>query len=86
MKFKRVIPAAVMLLLPWALTGCNAGMAPAGSADDVKSAYEKMSPAEKIKFINSSPMPAADKAKKIKEIEDQTGVKDTVDGARETAH
>ncbi len=52
------------------LVGCSSGDAPAGPGDDnaVKNALPKMSREEKIKFYQNSPLPAAEKAAKLKEL------------------
>jgi hypothetical protein len=56
--------------------GCNVGNAPEPmSEDQLKSAVEKLPPKDQIAYINSSPMPPAEKARRIKEIEDKTGYK-----------
>lgn len=60
------------------VAGCDAGSAPPGMSDgDAKAAIEKMSPADKIRAIASSPMAAADKEKEYAKIEAATGVKAT---------
>jgi len=45
------------------------------TAAEARSALDKLSPQEKIKYYASSPMPAAEKQKKYEEIEKATGVK-----------
>lgn len=58
------------------LAGCNIGNAPAPmSESDLKTAIDKLPPKDEIDYINSSPMPPAMKAQRIKEIEDRTGYK-----------
>lgn len=59
------------------LVACdNIGNAPAGmSKDDVNAAVNKMTPEQKIKFYQSSPMPQAEKEKKIAEIKKEAGLK-----------
>ncbi len=75
----RMKPNLWMTMLPLAalIAGCSSlGNAPAGmSEEDAKAAIERMSPEDKIRAIASSPMPPQEKEKKIKEIEEQTGVK-----------
>jgi hypothetical protein len=58
--------------------GCLGGVgnAPAGmSEQDAKSAIARMKPEDKIKAINSSPMPPQEKQKEYDKIEKETGVK-----------
>jgi hypothetical protein len=71
---------AVLLLLGLAtlmLGGCDSiGNAPPGmSENEAKSAIERMTPEERIRFIASSPSTQAQKEAKYKEIEEKTGVK-----------
>ncbi len=71
-KFRIVIAASIFSVL----VGCNAGMAPEPmNPDQLKSAVDKATPEQQVKWVQSSPMPAAEKAKRIKEIEDKTGYK-----------
>lgn len=61
-----------------ALGGCvgdGTGVSQGMSEQDAKSAIDKMKPEDKIRAINSSPMPQAEKDKKFAEIEQETGVK-----------
>ncbi|RYG48348.1 hypothetical protein EON79_04710 [bacterium] len=56
--------------------GCSVGNAPEPMGEsDLKSAVEKLPPQDQINYINSSPMPKAEKEKRIKEIEEKTGYK-----------
>ncbi len=57
--------------------GCdNVGNAPPPlSPDDTKKALSEAKPEDQINWINRSPMPADEKARKIKEIEDKYGIK-----------
>jgi hypothetical protein len=59
------------------LAGCSSmGDAPAGmSEQDAKNAIANMKPEDKIRAINSSPMPAQEKQKQYEQIERETGVK-----------
>lgn len=58
-----------------ALTGCSIGMAPKGpDANEVQQEFSKMPPDQQIKGIQHSPLPAAEKEKRIKEIEEKYGV------------
>ncbi len=85
MKTKNLLIAIVLLLV---CVGCNVGNAPEPmNEDQLKSAIEKMPPEKQIEYINSSPMPADMKAKRIKEIEDKTGYKapESTPGAPNTA-
>jgi hypothetical protein len=71
---------AVVLVLT--CIGCNVGNAPEPmSENDLKGAVDKLPPKEQIDYINASPMPAAMKAQRIKEIEDRTGYKAPATGA-----
>ena len=58
------------------LAGCdNIGNAPPGqSADQAKAAFEQKSPEEQIALINTSPAPAEEKARRIKEIKQKAGM------------
>ena len=61
-------------LVPLTLLGCNAGNAPAGGSDEeIKSTFESMSVEDKAKFYMNSPMPTADKRKKIEEAYQKAG-------------
>ena len=72
---KRTICAIGLVSL--ALVGCNVGNAPAPmNESDLKSAVDKLPPKDAIAYINASPMPAAMKAQRIKEIEDKSGYRD----------
>jgi hypothetical protein len=60
----------------FASSGCNLGNAPeAMSADQARSALNKMSPQDQIKYVATSPMSAEDKQKRYADIEAKTGVK-----------
>lgn len=79
---KNVWIAGVLAL---AIGGCNVGNAPEPmSESDLKSAVDKLSPKDQIDYINSSPMPPAMKAQRIKEIEDKTGYKAPASNAPKT--
>jgi predicted small secreted protein len=65
---------ATLGLVALSLSGCNAGMSPAGGSDeDVKSAIDKMPLEEKAKFYNNSSMPAEEKKKRIMEMYQKEG-------------
>lgn len=68
-----------------ALVGCGGpdAVTEGMSNDDAKAAIAKMKPEDKIRAINSSPMPQAEKDKQFAEIEKETGVKasDVLGGA-----
>lgn len=72
-KYTLLLTVLVVSLLT---SGCNnVGNQPAGMSDqDAKSAIDKMTPEQKIKFIASSPMPEEEKKQKYAEIEKETGV------------
>jgi hypothetical protein len=56
--------------------GCNAGNAPEPmNEDQLTDAVGKLKPQDQINYINSSPMPPAMKAEKIKAIEEKYGIK-----------
>lgn len=79
---KNVLIAALAALT---VVGCNVGNAPEPMSEtDLKSAVDKLPPKEQIDYINSSPMPAAMKAQRIKEIEEKTGYKAPATGAPKT--
>jgi PBP1b-binding outer membrane lipoprotein LpoB len=73
----------VVFVLASILSGCSSiGNAPAGqSPDEAKAAFDGMSPDEKIKMIESSPMPPAEKEARIKELEAQGGKRSSNTGA-----
>ena len=58
-----------------ALAGCSSTVPKGMTEQDAKDAIERMTPEQKIKFYNSSPMSQAEKEAKFKEIEEKTGVK-----------
>jgi hypothetical protein len=69
---KRTI--VLTLIAAFACIGCNVGNAPEPMNEaELKSAVEKMPPQDQINYINASPMPQAQKDKRIKEIMDKTG-------------
>ena len=58
------------------LSGCNVGMMAEGpSPSEIKAKVAAMPPDQQIAFYKNSPMPAADKAKKIAEIEQKYNIK-----------
>ena len=58
-----------VLLAGIALFGCDTGNAPQGlTAAETQKAVSELPPQQQIDYINRSPMPAADKAKKIADI------------------
>jgi hypothetical protein len=72
-------------VLALACAGCNVGNAPEPMSEtDLKTTVEKLPAKEQIAYINSSPMPPAMKAQRIKEIEEKTGYKDTGESAPKT--
>ena len=81
-KAQIIVLISSVVAFGWMVAGCSVGEAPAGmSGDDAKTAVSKMSPQDQIKFIQSSPMPPDEKAKKIAEIEAKSGVKAAESGA-----
>jgi len=77
MTMKNVLTlAAALAATAGILAGCNSGMGPQGLSEaEAKKAIEDLPPADRIKFIESSPMPDAEKKKKIAEIKAQAGIK-----------
>ena len=58
------------------LAGCNAGAAPETmKPEDVKSAVDKATPEQQIDWYKRSPLPEAEKNKKIAEIKEKAGIK-----------
>jgi hypothetical protein len=59
------------------LTGCNnIGNAPTPmSPEQTRAALDQATPEQQIDWINRSPMPPEEKARRIKEIEEKYGVK-----------
>ncbi len=75
MSKNKLMYVAPVLIGIVAAAGCNLGMQPAGaSPEEVKSTIAKMKPEDQIKFYESSPMPAAQKAAKIAEIKAKYGI------------
>lgn len=69
---KKIIFAALAAIV---VVGCDAGSAPPPMSDaDVKSQIEKMSPEQRIKFIQGGPGSPAEKEKQIAEIKKQNGL------------
>ena len=69
-------PCKALALVAAVLSGaaCNIGNAPEPMApEDVKAAVEKLSPEQQIEWVNRSPMPAAEKQRRIDEIKQKTG-------------
>jgi hypothetical protein len=65
-----------ILAVALSLIGCGMGDAPPPmTREDAKNALNNLSPEDKIRYYDSSPMPAAEKQKKIAEVEQQYGVK-----------
>lgn len=66
---------ALSALAALVLGGCNVGNAPEPmSASDVKAEVAKLSPEQQIDWINRSPMPPEEKARKIAEIKQKAGI------------
>ena len=56
--------------------GCSFGDAPKGlSATETQDAVKALPPQQQIDYINRSPMPAPEKAKRIAEIKSKAGMK-----------
>jgi hypothetical protein len=71
MDIKKIILASLVVV---SITGCNAGMSPAGgSNEEIKAAYDALPIEERVKIINSSGMPAEDKKAKIAELYKKEG-------------
>jgi hypothetical protein len=74
-----VAPLAVILV------GCNVGNAPEPmSESQLKDAVSNLPPKDAVNYINASPMPAAEKARRIAEIEAKTGYKAPASNAPKT--
>jgi hypothetical protein len=72
---KRIWIFSGVLAAGFAATGCNIGNAPEPmSGDEARAAVEKLSPEQQIEWINRSPMPPAEKQKKIDEIKAKHGL------------
>jgi len=57
------------------ISGCHVGNAPEPmSATEVKDAVAKLPPQQQIDWINRSPMPPDEKAKRIAEIKAKAGI------------
>ena len=68
--------ALVGLAATGILSGCNVGMMPEGpSPSEVKAKIAAMPPDQQIAFYKNSPMPPAEKAAKIAEIEQKYNIK-----------
>jgi len=66
--------ALLLALIPMVLIACNAGNAPTGGSDEeIKATFDKMPLEDKAKFYMNSPMPLADKKKKIEEAYQKDG-------------
>lgn len=75
-RFNYLLAAALALVPILCSIGCSMGMSPAPmTREDAKSALEKLSPQDKIRYYASSPMPQAEKEKHFQEIEQKYGVK-----------
>lgn len=75
MKFN-IMVALVGLMGAGVLSGCNSGMMAEGpNPTEVKAKIAAMSPEKQIAFYQGSPMPPAQKAAKIAEIEKKYGIK-----------
>lgn len=58
------------------LGGCNAGSAPEPmSESQLQDTVSKLAPKDQINYIRSTPMPQAEKDRRIAEIEAKTGYK-----------
>lgn len=69
----RTILAGLLALL---CVGCNVGNAPEPMSQAQLDAHLKtLKPQDEINYINTMPIPAAEKAKKIAEVEARTGYK-----------
>ncbi|MGV3616024.1 MAG: hypothetical protein ACO1SV_11880 [Fimbriimonas sp.] len=70
------VGSLIVLVAAAMLSGCSMGDAPAGMTEaDAKAAVDALPPDQKIKAIESSPMPEADKRKRIAEIKAAAGMK-----------
>ena len=75
MKHSNVALSAI-LAATVSLIGCGIGDAPKTmDQNELKDALSKATPQQQIDWYNRSPMPAAEKKKKIEEIEQKYGLK-----------
>ena len=59
----------LLALVPLLIVGCNAGDAPSGGSEaETKAVFDAQPLEAKVKFYMNSPMPQADKQKKIEEV------------------
>jgi hypothetical protein len=69
-------PLFAVALLGVAISGCNVGNAPEPMSEtEVRQAVDNAKPEDQISWIQRSPMPAAEKEKKIAEIKAKHGLK-----------
>lgn len=73
---KSILMALGMGALLFGMVGCGVGEVPRGmSEDQARDAIARMSPEDRIRAINSSPMPQAEKEAQFRQIEEETGVR-----------
>lgn len=73
MNIKAIFGIVVVL----SMIGCGVGDAPKPmSQQDVKAALDRATPEDQIKFIQSAPITAADKKKKIDEVKTKYNLSD----------
>lgn len=78
---KRIFTFAAATVAAVLLGGCNIGNAPEPmAASEVKKEVEKLTPDQQIDWYNRSPMPPAEKQKKIAEIREKYGLQDSGGG------
>jgi hypothetical protein len=76
MKIKLTFALVGMLAIGF-LTGCNMGMQPTGSTvEEINAIRAKWPPEKQIEGIQQSPMPAAEKVRRIAEIRQKFHLKD----------
>jgi hypothetical protein len=64
----------LLALVPLFIVGCNAGDAPTGGSEaETKAVFDAQPLDAKVKFFMNSPMPMADKKKKIEELYQKEG-------------
>lgn len=64
-----------LIVVSGLLVGCSVGDAPAAmTPEETKEAVAKLPPKEQIDYINRSPLPAAEKEKRIADIKAKAGM------------
>jgi len=65
-----------LFAMGFAIAGCSVGDAPKGlSAEETRAAVDALPPDKQIDYINRSPIPQAEKEKRIADIKAKAGMK-----------